>query len=169
VVVFLDLLGLGYFGYWEFLSLAILAWHKHRVRRRSDVRYILSRSLRTLPHFKRRVVRDVLKSLESWQLLGFECRPTVSWSMGWKMCPRDWYITPKGLIWLGDVLSRLKLSLDDVLMQASMDDVKTLINSRIKATYKEHWESVKRYEESLVNLFSFGNGGYVDVEDNTMA
>jgi hypothetical protein len=142
---FSDLAGLGWQGYWPLLAMAVLAWHEGRGRR-GDVRRVVGAIIPGPDWYRRRVVRRVVGFFHSLGYLDFAC--VDRWrSYGWRECPRSWKVTERGYDWLRGKLANLGLVLEDVLRQTDPLGVKNLIDGRIKAIYKEHWERVRRYEE----------------------
>jgi hypothetical protein len=148
-----DLVGLGWQGYPVLLALALLVWHEKRGQRRS-ASSILHEVLPGSDWFREKAARGVVSSLDSWGYLEFECQSPMWRPMGWRRCPRAWRLTVRGYERLQGLLQNIGLTLEDVLGQPSPLDVKNLVDSRIKAVYKEHWERVKRYMEAVA-----GEGG----------
>ena len=144
---FNDLIGLGYEGYPTLLALALFAWHSQRSKGR-DARGVLKDALVGSDWFKKKMARIVVDSLDSRGYLEFECQNPIWRPMGWLRCPRGWRLTVRGCERLQGLLQNIGLTLEDVLGQPSPLDVKNLIDSRIKAVYREHWERVRQYEEA---------------------
>jgi hypothetical protein len=143
---FNDLVGLGYEGYPTLLALALYAWHSRHSKGR-DARFILYDILVGSKWFKSRVAGNIISILDSLGYLEFNCQTPTWRPLGWRRCPRDWRVTIRGYERLGELLSNLNLTLDDILKQPSPLEVKKLIDGRIRAIYREHWERVRRYEE----------------------
>jgi hypothetical protein len=148
-----DPVGLWDTSYPVLLALALFAWYEGRGRR-GDARYILFKVFKGPTWFKSRIVGDLLDQLDAWGYLEFECQNPFWKPMGWYGCPRAWRLSIRGRERLETLLSNLGLTVDGVLGQPSPLDVKNLIDSRIKAVYREHWERVRRYEEVVA-----GEGG----------
>jgi hypothetical protein len=146
---FNDPVGLGWRGYPVLLALAVLAWHEHRGSK-GHVASIVRDVLVGSEWFREKVAREVVSSFDSWGYLEFECQSPMWRPMGWRRCPRAWKLTARGYERLQQLLSNLGLAVEDVLKQPSPLDVKNLIDSRIKAIYRDHWERVRRYEEVVV-------------------
>jgi hypothetical protein len=143
---FNDLVGLGWQGYPVLLALAVLAWHESRGFRwhvASIIRDVLVGS----DWFKSKLARDVVYAFVVWGYIRFGCQSPAWRHYGWRRCPRDWRVTEKGYARLRELLENIGLTLDDVLRQPSPLDVKNLVDSVIRAVYREHWERVRRYEE----------------------
>jgi hypothetical protein len=150
---FNDLIGLGYEGYPTLLALALYAWHEKRGQRRS-ASSMLYEVLPGSDWFREKAARGVVSSLDSRGYLEFECQSLIWRPGGWRRCPKEWRLTVRGYERLQGLLQNIGLTLEDVLGQPSPLDVKKLIDSRIKAVYREHWERVRRYEEVVA-----GEGG----------
>jgi hypothetical protein len=146
---FNDLVGLGFEGYPALLALALYAWHERRGERRS-ASSILYEVLQGSEWFREKRARGVVSSLDSRGYLEFECQSPMWRPGGWRRCPRDWRLTEMGYRRLQELLGNLNLTVDDILQQPSPQDVKALIDGRIKTVYREHWERVRRYEEAVV-------------------
>jgi hypothetical protein len=143
---FSDLAGLGDDGYFTLLALAVFAWHSEHGRGR-DAKRVLYKVLAGSSFYKARVAGSAIDRLNSLDYLSFECQSPIWKPRGWRACPRDWRLTVKGRERLGELLQNLGLTIEDVLKQPSPPDVKTLIDGRIRAIYREHWEKVRKYEE----------------------
>jgi hypothetical protein len=142
---FNDPLGLGWEGYPTLLALALFAWHsKHS--KGVDARRVLSEVVVGSDWFRKRVVRNVIDSINFWGYLDFECQLQTWRFVSWRECPRDWRVTFMGYARLQELLSNLNLTLNDILQQTNPQSVKKLIDDRIREIYKEHWERVRRYE-----------------------
>jgi hypothetical protein len=143
-----DLVGFGWQGYPTLLALALLAWHEKRGLI-WDARRILGMVVVGSEWYRKRFVRDVISSLDSWGYLDFSCQSPIWRPLGWLRCPRDWRLTELGRERLQELLSNLNLTLDDVLKQPNQFEVKMLIDNRIREIYKEHWERVRAYEATV--------------------
>jgi hypothetical protein len=143
---FNDLIGLGYEGYPTLLALALYAWHSRHSKGR-DARFILYDILFGSKWFKSRVAGNIISVLDTLDYLEFNCQTPIWRPMGWRRCPRDWRVTARGYQRLQELLSRLGLTLDDILRQPDPFEVKKLIDGRIRDIYREHWERVRHYEE----------------------
>jgi hypothetical protein len=142
---FNDPVGLGREGYPVLLALVLFAWHEYNSRGR-DARSVVRDVLTGSDWFRKKVAWSVLSCLDSLGYLFFKCQSPIWRPQGWRACPRDWSITVAGYARLRELLANLSLTVDDVLKQPSPLDVKVLIDSRIKAIYREHWERIKAYE-----------------------
>lgn len=143
---FNDPVGFGYEGYPTLLALAVFAWHSEHSRGK-DAKRVLYKVLTGVKSYKARVAGLVIDRLNSLDYLSFECQSPLWKPRGWRACPRDWRLTAKGRERLGELLQNLGLTIEDVLRQPSPSDVKTLIDGRIRAIYREHWEKARKYEE----------------------
>jgi hypothetical protein len=145
---FNDPVGLGREGYPVLLSLALFAWHTYHSRG-VDARRVVLEVLVGSDWFKRKVVWSVLSCLDSLGYLFFECQSPIWRPGGWRRCPKNWDITVAGYARLQELLQNLGLTVEDVIRQPSPLDVKALIDSKIKAIYREHWERIKAYEVAV--------------------
>ena len=144
---FNDLAGLGWQGYPALLALAVLAWHEGRGSG-GHVARILTGVLAGSDWFKEKLAYDTVYALCAWGYLDFGCLGNRWQPWGWRRCPRDWELTERGYRRLQELLSNLGLTLNDILRQPSPQDVKALIDGRIRQLYRQHWERVRRYEEA---------------------
>jgi hypothetical protein len=143
---FNDLVGLGYEGYPTLLALALYAWHSRHSKGR-DARFILYDILVGSKWFKSRVVTNIISILDSLGYLEFKCQTPIWKPLGWRNCPKDWVVTVRGYERLQELLSNINLTLDDMLKQPDPFEVKKLIDGRIRAIYREHWERIRHYME----------------------
>jgi hypothetical protein len=142
---FNDPAGLGWQGYPALLALALFAWHEKR-NLKWDARRILGMVVVGHDWYRKRFVRSVISSLDSWGYLRFECQSFIWRPLGWLKCPREWGLTELGRARLQELLFNIGLAPDTVLKQPNQFEVKALIDNRIRQLYREHWERVRRYE-----------------------
>jgi hypothetical protein len=143
---FNDLAGLRWHGYPILLALALFAWSSEHSRGRDARRILYDVMVGFTKWYKERVAYSILDALNSWGYLDFNCQ--TPWKpRGWRRCPKEWKLTERGYARLQELLGNLNLTVDDILQQPSPQDVKALIDGRIRQLYREHWERVRRYEE----------------------
>jgi hypothetical protein len=147
---FNDPVGLGFHSYWELLALALFAWHEKRSLI-WDARRILGMVVFGHEWFRKRFVRSVISSLDSWHYIHFECQSFIWRPEGWRECPSKWRLTDWGREKLQELLANIGLSLDTVLKQPNQFEVKGLIDNRIRSIYRELWERIRRYEAAVSN------------------
>jgi len=143
---FNDPVGLGREGYPTLLALALFAWHSQHSKGR-DARRILYEVVVGPNWYRSRVVDGVLDSLNARGYLNFLCQSPMWKPGGWRRCTRDWKVTVTGYERLKEMLSNIGLTLEDVLVQPSPQEVKNIIDSRIRQVYRVHWGRIRRYEE----------------------
>jgi hypothetical protein len=149
---FHNLLGFGHESYTVLLALSLFAWHTYHSRG-VDARRVLKEVLVGSDWFKKRVVASILTYMDSCGYLYFKCQSPFWRPGGWRRCHKDWEVTVPGYARLQQLLDNLGLRVEDVLKQPDPHSVKKLLDERIRLLYREHWERVRRYEETVAQKF----------------